>query len=152
VTNGRKYARRLNTAANKNVEEKKQTQKAATLKRMGAPKQNKKKNQKTAHSSGSSALRRKRAIEVYQPKQKHHGKATTVKRKEDTCTQLRFVSAAQTESDRGVPTQTETLRKSNDGEKKGRHLHTAPVRQRCADRERSRCTNPNRNTTEKQRR
>jgi hypothetical protein len=94
-----------------------------------------KKNQKTAHSSGSSALRRKRAIEVYQPKQKHHGKATTVKIKEDTCTQLRFVSAAQKESDRGVPTQTETPRKSNDGEKKGRHLHTAPVRQRCADRE-----------------
>jgi hypothetical protein len=81
VTNGRKYARRLNTAANENVEEKKQTQKAATLKRMGAPQTKQKKNQKTAHSSGSSAPRRKRAIEVYQPKQKHRGKGRTAKRK-----------------------------------------------------------------------
>jgi hypothetical protein len=50
VTNGRKYARRLNTAANENVEEKKQTQKAATLKRMGAP-QTKQKKTKRLHTA-----------------------------------------------------------------------------------------------------
>jgi hypothetical protein len=57
-----------------------------------------KKNQKTAHSSGSSALRRQRAIEVYQPKQNIQGKKnsrTSPGKKRDYYTQHRFISAAQ---------------------------------------------------------
>jgi hypothetical protein len=81
VTNGRKYARRLNTAANENVEEKKTNTES----------RNTEKNGSTANKT---------------------------KKKPKDCTQLRFVSAAQKEGDRGVPTQTETPRKRKDREEK----------------------------------